>query len=714
MNLEKLVTTISGYLPNYTVRVYLFASLLIFLIATLIHFLLKKKKQKNKTKYIDLIYGVFFLLLSTSSYFLYETFLRSIFLNNILYIILPPLIFSLISFVKYIFNIVKKKKVIKILNIFAISLFSVLIFLLLTVSLFTVPHISTNSGLDSRRLDSSEEIELSFSSPLKKSDLIINISPDTDFELVYDYFLGIDSLVESVKIVPLESFLPDQKVVIYTTGIQRIFPFGKRHENSQEFFTPKAPEIEEVVLGSDIENVNISDPITLDLDSKDQQFVQWDVVFTPDATYHIERDSTDNVRIYPEKLKQGTAYTLQVYMSVIKYNPLTFQKISTQSQSLVKELTFKTAPAPGVKQYNRSSGFLPNSDPLLIEFDTPIKEESLNGKFSIKPEIEGSISLLEEGKTLQFKPTETFEKNTKYEVVLSAGIENIHDGYIEQDIVLPFETPGYVTLLYANPRNYSTNISITTKSISLTFNQPVNKESVQSKFSISPSVTGSFSWNGNTIYYTFSKNLSYGTKYTVTLKSGIESLYGLTSAKDIYTSFTTKYQSVILNVPQYFQGESFTCNLAATRMVLGYKGISSSEESMRNAIGIGQDPNSDWVDKYGVHWGPISSYISSRGVSNSVQSGMSLTTALEHVKSGRPILLYVYNGYTQPKGAFTLEGGYTGYKGMHSEVLVGYVGTPQNPQTIITLDPWRGKRYYYPSTFKGLWSYLGYVGIVIY
>ena len=121
-------------------------------------------------------------------------------------------------------------------------------------------------------------------------------------------------------------------------------------------------------------------------------------------------------------------------------------------------------------------------------------------------------------------------------------------------------------------------------------------------------------------------------------------------------------------------------------MVLGYKGISSSESSIKSSVGIGQNPDSDWVEEYGVHWGPISSYISSRGVSNSIKRGWNLTAALEEVKKGHPTLLYMYNGYTQPKGAFTLDGGYTEYKGMHPEILVGYVGTPSNPVQIKVQD----------------------------
>lgn len=149
-------------------------------------------------------------------------------------------------------------------------------------------------------------------------------------------------------------------------------------------------------------------------------------------------------------------------------------------------------------------------------------------------------------------------------------------------------------------------------------------------------------------------------------------------------------------------------------MVLAYKGITVSEGSAKESIGLGGDPNSSWVDMYGTHWEPLSQYLSSKGLRNEVKRSWNLTAALKEVKAGHPVLLYVYNNYTQPKGPFTLESGATGYKGMHSEIIVGYTGTPENPTQIITNDPWRGKRYLSPEYVKNVWSYIGNTAIIVY
>jgi len=722
MKFENFITQISDKLPNFNVRVFLLASLLIWLIVSISLLVISKKDFKNNIlqsikKYIYLILGSISLCIGTGVYFIFQKYLSQFFGNSLIYILSPFIIFTILFLLKHLLIILKSEKVFKIVHFIELILLTIIFLLISFVSLFTVPHVYVTTESNSKVLENTEEITLEFTSPLKTSDINITVSPETNFDLSYDYFLGLKSLVESITVIPKESFLPDQKIVVYTTGIQRIFPWAVKHENSQEFFTPKEPEIEEVVLGTDIFNVGINQPITIELDSNDLKSVEWKITFSPEAEYELERDFDNTIVIKPLRLKQGTDYNLEIVKSVIRYNPKTFEKISTESQEIVSNISFKTTPPPGILSYNRSTGVISNTQPLIVNFEIPLKEESIKDRVSISPVVDGVLSLSEDKKQIIFTPKTSFAKNTEYVFTMLGGVENILGGYTENDISISFKTPGYVALSYSSPRNGSTNIAITTSSVSLTFNQPVDYNSVQERFSISPSIGGTFSWNGNTLTYTFSSALSYLTKYTVNISSGVVATYGINSVSDISTSFTTKPETVLLNVPLYYQTESHTCNLAATRMILAYKGLSSTESSIRSSIGIGQDPNSSWVDTYGVHWGPISSYISSRGVSNTIRRAWDLTSALQEVKNGHPILVYIYNGSSIPMGPIDLAGGYIGYKGMHSAVIIGYIGKPEAPSTVILNDPWRGKRYLSPSSFRSLWYYSGYLnntGIIIY
>ena len=62
--------------------------------------------------------------------------------------------------------------------------------------------------------------------------------------------------------------------------------------------------------------------------------------------------------------------------------------------------------------------------------------------------------------------------------------------------------------------------------ITVAFNESMDIASVESAFSISPNITGSFSWSQNTMTYIPDSSLSYGTIYNVTIGSGAMDLAG--------------------------------------------------------------------------------------------------------------------------------------------------------------------------------------------
>jgi uncharacterized protein YvpB len=148
-------------------------------------------------------------------------------------------------------------------------------------------------------------------------------------------------------------------------------------------------------------------------------------------------------------------------------------------------------------------------------------------------------------------------------------------------------------------------------------------------------------------------------------------------------------------------------------MALAYRGVHVSESQIKSAIGVGGDPNSNWVSGYGVHWGPIANYIG-RYRSVSVKTGWNTAALAREVEKGNPVIVWWYNRYSQPPGAFTLDSGATGYKGMHSEVVRGFTGDSSNPTVLYTNDPWRGRLTYSRSLFDSTWGYLGYAAVVVY
>jgi len=712
MSFENLSNTFADLLnfPDFEVRSIYLILILLFLVLSLVIYFLPETKLIFKV----VLTGIFSLALVAL---------------NVLPIILSiPLIekftfqdtFGLqipiyILFVWQGLSLILRKKtpILRPLKIVSFSLFFLYCLLIILVSIFSRPYVILNNVMKGEIVNEAENIEIRLTVPVKKESLKIFLSPSQDLTINYDYVWISKEWIDGFQIVPAESYPAGSRIVIYTTGLSNIFPGGITHEQSLEFFTPPLPDVQGTTLDEVKGAYSVDKDLELFLSDRDGEFVYWDIQINPNVKYKTIREFSDRLIIDFDSLAQGTTYLVKVFQADRVYSTSTHEQLRVGDLQLVKEIVFKTVDAPGIKGHNRSGLSLPNTEPWIIEFSEEIDMESVSASYSITPTIGHSLSISNDKKSLVITPKDSFKRGTEYAITFKQGLRTLFGGYLEEDVVVKFKTPGVVYPTAFYPRNGSSDISRSVKYFAVTFDQPVNKESAQSKFSISPLVPGTFSWKGNTMYYNFSNALQYYEKYTVKIASGVKSIYGYDSTRSYSSSFTTEEQTFILNVPQYYQPKGFDCNLYATKMALGYRGVNIDVESMRSSLGIGQDPNVNWVTGYGVHWGPVSSYISHYR-SNTVKSGWNLLSLLAEVNKGNPVILFWYNGYTTPMGTKTLEGGATGYNGMHSEVVVGYTGRVDNPTSVILNDPWRGRRYLSLSTFNWLWSYIGYRAIVVY
>ena len=87
-----------------------------------------------------------------------------------------------------------------------------------------------------------------------------------------------------------------------------------------------------------------------------------------------------------------------------------------------------------------------------------------------------------------------------------------------------------------------TDVAVYTN-ISVSFSEPMNKSSAQNAFSISPNVSGSFSWAGNQMIFNPSSNLSYETTYTITISTTAQDLAGNNLQSPYTWQFTTVAES---------------------------------------------------------------------------------------------------------------------------------------------------------------------------
>ncbi|MBD3311571.1 MAG: hypothetical protein GF349_03685 [Candidatus Magasanikbacteria bacterium] len=440
--------------------------------------------------------------------------------------------------------------------------------------------------------------------------------------------------------------------------------------------------------------------------------MEWRYEFIPEVDFNVISDKPNRKKLlFNKPLFQDTVYRLLIYQKSRTYNTENFDDIDKSDFNSVSNTEFKTVSAPAIRTYE-PRGYKVHLDSIIkIEFDEAMSKEVVENSFMIKPSVDGKFEWPDE-RILVFRPTENLANDTDYVVSLSSGLANENGGKTTEDIELRFRTIGSVLISDLYPVSGSYGVDTKLSRVVIEFDQEVDHGSAEAAFSIYPYVPGTFSWKDNSMVYIFSRYLDFSTQYTVSLKAGIKSIYGKDLGEDYTYYFTTKDKIFTLPVPQYNQQDTFTCNIAATRIVLAYRGVYLTESDIIGGVGEGDDPNEDWVSNYGVHWGPIASFIS-RYRNVAVKKGWNLQDLLKEVQKGNPVIVWWHNNYSKA-GEFELESGATGYRGMHSEVVRGFTGDVEDPGYILTSDPWRGSRKYSVQDFLSTWTYLGNTAIVVY
>ena len=192
---------------------------------------------------------------------------------------------------------------------------------------------------------------------------------------------------------------------------------------------------------------------------------------------------------------------------------------------------------------NGAGGAVVSSN-IVIVFNEEMNQANTEGAFEIVPAVTGTFSWNVGGDTLTFNPDADLDYATAYTITIHttatdlAGntLDGDKDGNSEADNkdkwVFSFNTEAMPTppqVVSHTPTSGATDVPLSSN-IVITFSEEMNQASVESYFSISPSVAGAFSWNvgGDTLTFNPSSDLDYGTQYTVTIDGLAEDLEGET------------------------------------------------------------------------------------------------------------------------------------------------------------------------------------------
>ncbi len=650
------------------------------------------------------------------------------------------LIYSLVAL------IIRKGRSIKTFLKFSFLTVLVLIVIDIFASLFYLPQYYTTYFASSPQVlnytpvkeevlfDKDKSIEITFDKPInidsykigtepKYLDPVIEYESDiSDIVTLIDSVLGTDfKKITNNKIVltPQTSIPYDRDILFYSVDVTSINGDGGLHEIAMEYKSPEMLEFESISITNKQKDVPTISPVTLTFTQPVLENVDLIVSTNPKSVSTYKVDGKSIEINFESGLKQGTNYTLNIDLVV---NKIGEEDPAIPNKRIVKDLTFTTVNPPGIKSITPKDSYISYKNDISITFVEAMDIASLNDGISLVPSVEYKKVIAEDGKSVVLKTSGILKKNTEYKVVIKKGTLTQKKGVLEKDITHSFKTYGNVGVSDIYPRNGTGSVSVTS-AISVTFDQPVDKTSAQSAVSVSPKMSFKYSWKGNTLTMYPTKSYAYQSRYTISVRSGVKSIDGLDSNKAYTYTFTTRSQIVLLNVPQYSQRSvangTFMCNLTATKMALAGKGVHISEQQIINSIGAGTpfngttggNPNADWIDNYGVHWGPISSFISGYR-SNSIIHGMSYAQVAKEISNGNPVIIWAYNGnsnQTRKDWHYT----YGAKPGLHSSVIYGFSGSESNPSLLYIRDPWIGTYTATQSQLSYKWSYFGYTAVVV-
>jgi len=160
-----------------------------------------------------------------------------------------------------------------------------------------------------------------------------------------------------------------------------------------------------------------------------------------ESAVHISPVS-DNIYIWPQK-NQLTIYTGGVFHADTDYS-ITIDSTAKDLDGIKLgnsfSFSFKTAHA-GITSTSPMNGelFVSSSAPIYLYFNTYMQKSSVQSAFTITPSVSGTLDWYNNSKTTMiFYPSQSFQNNTKYTVVVGSQAKDIFGSAIQEPYSFSF------------------------------------------------------------------------------------------------------------------------------------------------------------------------------------------------------------------------------------------------------------------------------------
>jgi uncharacterized protein YvpB len=606
----------------------------------------------------------------------------------------------------------------------------ILIFVVLAVILVTLaprPSFSMQKVSDKVKIDS--ELRLSFTLPVAR-EVNVELTPKTFGEVRYENEIWNGHLSRAVIFRPEVTWLPGTTYELRVSEVKSALPSLRApREFVFAFTTEDLPSIVSVTPAT-ADKIRADTAWQVKLDKANNQLVDYEFRLSPDIELGavLSEDKTMYTLTPAAALSQGQEYTLDILQGNIRHIFGTETIARQEEGQSVWQGKWQIREAPGLEEFKPQGQGVGLKQKIEITFSENVDFDSFKSSVSISPEAKGQWQT-SDYKTMTFVPA-GFTEDTTYTVVLKKGLKTYNGGYLEEESSHSFSTIGPIKVSQFSPADQSQGFGVS-NSLRLTFNQEVDHVSAESKFEISPSSEGNFQWDGLTMIFQPKTPLAFSTSYTVTIKKGVAGPSGYVSKEDQTTRFTTELSVTKLAVPFHRQEHNLSCEVATLVMALAYRGVNVSEETLIGAIGFEPIPKKDGVwgnphiafvgdidghqpsSGYGVYWQPIATAAQKYRTARWFTGGK-LSDITAEIKKGNPVIFWGTAGSGSRIDWKTSDGGNViAVNGEHTRVVVGFIGSADNPTKIITLDPLSGEKYFTQSAFLANWAVLGNSGVVV-
>lgn len=588
------------------------------------------------------------------------------------------------------------------------------------------PNFSTDTLNGKTALDST--IKINFSWPVFRQ-IKVTISPSVDVEAKYDALLSQRKFATRATLDPAATWEPNTTYTVRVENVRRMLPIIRPRSYTFTFTTLATPNVTQIFPAVNTEiPANTKWQIALDrpADKFTEYFAQTEPLISTDISYSADKKT---LTISPaQQLVQGKGYKLKVFSVQKRYVFGTDTVFATAEPKLIQEGDWQVRIPPEIKSVFPQGSNVSLDKPISIIFNETIPKQNFLDHISVSPEVGGTWQTNDE-QTYTLQPT-ALSPATTYTVKVSGKLETTNHGFIVDDLSFQFRTVEPVNVLSSSPLANSKGVSVDIHP-ALTFNQNVDHQSAESNFSITPKINGKFSWSGEILTFLPEHSLNFGTSYVVSFAVGIQGEGGLPSTQTINLSFSTELGHSLLAVPFHKQEHNLSCEAATLFMALQYRGVKITEQQIINEVGFDttKKQNGVWGNPYvsfvgdinghqpstgyGVYWQPIAK-VAQKYRDARWFTGWSLADLLAETRKGNPVIIWGTAGsgtridWKTPQGQNVVA-----INGEHVYVVMGFIGTPENPTTIIVQDPLVGERYFTKAKFLWNWGLLGNSGVVI-